>query len=1131
MIGPNSLQGEETLQTEHREALRKPAGLANITNKLATSAAVPAKAGVSFAPETQFITQKENPTPLRQKIVPSPDADATPASARRPALPPPQREHMEQQFDLLQGRLQSISTSSRRASLAGNSSTNGLKPAVCASLPPLSECDDFPAAPPREINGLAAKLESLKRADTLRQTGAQAISHQGTALEGPGQFDAHALSRCAQALFGDQEFNSLCEKGMSAQLTRSRDGATDDTKIKELAGIVKLLRRGMRETQQRMQAFVDQAVRYEKEAMQQVESVKLSGDSAAMASQAELARARREAATAAANHKSALAAWQGEIDMHKSEAATLRREMERVEGERERAKEEVRRLENARSALEIELKEVRKAQSAREREAQVDRNSAAQLLFQTKEAAERQKQELESALAAAQARADQAEQEAEGLRHQLTMAEANVQRMDSELAELTAANQALTAEKDGLHEELNTVRACLEEQREAYAKVTTNSSEVAAEAQEWQAKASELLAELRRERAAKEEQCQAAALAAEAAAAESSATAAAAEDIRKKLTAALEREAALVEEKAELKSALSRTLNQRTEAETKASAAERHAVDAEKQLATVSAERDDLTTETERLRAEASAAVARAETAQEHVAKVSREAENKAARLAQLEGELEALQECTMGLEGGDQRELLQRMVSKIASLEAAVAAAEARRREAHNQLVELKGNIRVFCRIRPHPRAVAATGPDGTSVRLLADGKEHVFGFDRVFKPETSQSQVFNEVSDVVQSALDGYKVCLFSYGQTGAGKTHTMQGGRSLGEEGIIPRAISKILSTVERLKEQGWEYSLEASYIEVYNEQLRDLLAEQGAGRITDANPIQHQSDGGHTIVSGAARMQITSEEEAAALVRRAATARAVESTAMNAVSSRSHAVFMLYITGRHEASETLLRGSLNLVDLAGSERLARSGAEGARAREACSINKSLSSLGDVFAALGSKAGHVPYRNSKLTHLLQPCLGGSGKTLMFVNINPEPESAGESLCSLRFAAKVNACETAAKGGAARHVSTLTGDAGGGGGGSTAGFGYGSGVGALEKAGRPSLTGRQSLAPGSFAARRQSIAPGGGGGSGGGAGAARRLSMIPSASGVKRGTMGPPPPLQPGSTGSRYVRPKFGQ
>ncbi|EIE25441.1 kinesin-domain-containing protein [Coccomyxa subellipsoidea C-169] len=370
---------------------------------------------------------------------------------------------------------------------------------------------------------------------------------------------------------------------------------------------------------------------------------------------------------------------------------------------------------------------------------------------------------------------------------------------------------------------------------------------------------------------------------------------------------------------------------------------------------------------------------------------------------------------------------MLGRLIRRVANLEAAIAESTAQRRELHNQLVELRGNIRVFSRVKPHPASALTLGGDGASVRLFAEGKDQGFTFDRVFGPQSTQAEVFQEVSELVQSALDGFKVCLFSYGQTGAGKTHTMQGSKGPDAQGIIPRAILKILDEVERLKEQGWVYELEASFIEVYNETFKDLLADgkgRDAGKITDQNAVKHGVAGGHTQVAGATTVRITTTDAAAALVRKAAQARACEATAMNAVSSRSHSVFMLNITGRHAASATTLRGALNLVDLAGSERLNRSQAEGQRQKEACSINKSLSSLGDVFAALASKSAHVPYRNSKLTHLLQPCLGGSGKTLMFVNVNPEAPSLQETLCSLRFAAKVNSCETAARGGAKRHV-----------------------------------------------------------------------------------------------------------
>lgn len=131
---------------------------------------------------------------------------------------------------------------------------------------------------------------------------------------------------------------------------------------------------------------------------------------------------------------------------------------------------------------------------------------------------------------------------------------------------------------------------------------------------------------------------------------------------------------------------------------------------------------------------------------------------------------------------------------------------------------------IRVFCRVRPHPSSAVRCLPGNTSLALNVDGKEHTFGFDRVFSPSDSQANIFSEVAELVQSALDGYHVCLFSYGQTGAGKTFTMQGTPDEQGRGIIPRAVEQLLEAVERLGDQEWAYTLEASFIEVYNNQLR-------------------------------------------------------------------------------------------------------------------------------------------------------------------------------------------------------------------------------------------------------------------------------------------------------------------
>jgi len=274
------------------------------------------------------------------------------------------------------------------------------------------------------------------------------------------------------------------------------------------------------------------------------------------------------------------------------------------------------------------------------------------------------------------------------------------------------------------------------------------------------------------------------------------------------------------------------------------------------------------------------------------------------------------------------------------------------------------------------------------------------------------------------VQSALDGYNVCLFSYGQTGSGKTHTMQGSGNGCMRGVIPRAVEQILEQAKKLQSQKWSFALSASYLEIYNEELKDLLVsiskKQSSGGKENKLSIKRSREG-KSYVDGLTETKIETTDAGAGmqqlntLMAAAARSRSVASTKMNAQSSRSHSVFMLHLHGYNEETGAVVQGSLNLCDLAGSERLDRSGANSdmKRLRETQAINKSLSSLGDVFTALGNRASHVPFRNSKLTYLLQDCLSGDGKALMFVNLSPTTKSSGESLCSLRFAQRVNQVE----------------------------------------------------------------------------------------------------------------------
>ncbi|KAB2060440.1 hypothetical protein ES319_A10G017500v1 [Gossypium barbadense] len=382
-----------------------------------------------------------------------------------------------------------------------------------------------------------------------------------------------------------------------------------------------------------------------------------------------------------------------------------------------------------------------------------------------------------------------------------------------------------------------------------------------------------------------------------------------------------------------------------------------------------------------------------------------------------------------------EQKRIMKELQDRLADMEHKLIDGEKLRKKLHNTILELKGNIRVFCRVRPLLPDDGAAAEDaivsyptsteslGRGVDLIQSGQKYPFTFDKVFNHEASQQDVFVEISQLVQSALDGYKVCIFAYGQTGSGKTYTMMGRPEASEQkGLIPRSLEQIFQSSQALRAQGWKYKMQASMLEIYNETIRDLLSNNRSSGSDPTRPensvsgkqytIKHDANG-NTYVSDLTIVDVSSISEISSLLRQAAQSRSVGRTQMNEQSSRSHMVFTLRISGINESTEQQVQGVLNLIDLAGSERLSRSGATGDRLKETQAINKSLSCLSDVIFALAKKEDHVPFRNSKLTYLLQPCLGGDSKTLMFVNVSPDPSSVGESLCSLRFAARVNACE----------------------------------------------------------------------------------------------------------------------
>ncbi|CAI0476262.1 unnamed protein product [Linum tenue] len=349
-----------------------------------------------------------------------------------------------------------------------------------------------------------------------------------------------------------------------------------------------------------------------------------------------------------------------------------------------------------------------------------------------------------------------------------------------------------------------------------------------------------------------------------------------------------------------------------------------------------------------------------------------------------------------------------------------------AENRKLYNEVQDLKGNIRVYCRVRPflpgQCKNLTTVEYIGENGELLVSnptkpGKDthRMFKFNKVFGQAASQEEVFLDTRPLIRTVLDGFNVCIFAYGQTGSGKTYTMSGPNMSSKEedwGVNYRALRDLFHIAQSRK-GSMTYEIGVQMVEIYNEQVRDLLTCHGSHKRLG---IWSTTQPNGLAVPDASMHQVTSTEDVLELMNIGFMNRAVGATALNERSSRSHSILTIHVRGVDLESGTILRGNLHLVDLAGSERVDRSEVTGERLREAQHINKSLSALGDVIFALAQKSQHVPYRNSKLTQVLQSSLGGQAKTLMFVQLNPDLDSYSETLSTLKFAERVSGVELGA-------------------------------------------------------------------------------------------------------------------
>lgn len=327
----------------------------------------------------------------------------------------------------------------------------------------------------------------------------------------------------------------------------------------------------------------------------------------------------------------------------------------------------------------------------------------------------------------------------------------------------------------------------------------------------------------------------------------------------------------------------------------------------------------------------------------------------------------------------------------------------------------EVNQNIQVFVRCRPlntnEKKGHIDLIPEKRTIKTSQQNKSYTF--DNVFDAHTKQHDVYLAVVEpLVEQVIEGYNCTVFAYGQTGTGKTYTMIGNRSDVDvsweddptSGIIPRAIDQLL---EELECQQTEYTIRVSYLELYNEEAYDLLSP-----LSDNTKLRIYNDTerkGSVIISGLVEIVVKTKAEIFEILEKGSLKRQTAPTLMNACSSRSHSIFSITVHIKEvtlDGEEVVKMGKLNLVDLAGSENIGRSGAIEERAREASNINKSLLTLGRVITSLVEKSSHIPYRDSKLTRLLQDSLGGKTKTSIIATISPGFEDFEDTISTLDYA-----------------------------------------------------------------------------------------------------------------------------